>query len=232
MADIIELENGGTLLTYNGVYENPSEKAGLLIPTELTNRLIKEIKDKTLRDDHETLNAMAIRACSVAKGTYKWYGDPDFERLSSAVRYFYTSSINPYGIKAIKKCNPEFIFSMGRLYAIVTQLSEYLRFVTDKEPFASKSNVTYANTVPDGEGTEVTSFLYLYKNEDCATDYWVGGSLSYHSTVLQLAKKYFGDTPFTLKSVWELGNKLYWEQPNKDCNTQVWCAYADKENNN
>ena len=95
MADIIELENGGTLLTYNGGFENPSEKAGLLIPTELTNRLIKEIKDKTLRDDHETLNAMAIRACSVAKGTYKWYG-------GSLLLYLFNQSLWNEGYKEVQ----------------------------------------------------------------------------------------------------------------------------------
>lgn len=221
---VIKMENGGTLHLLNRVFENPSEKQGLFIPTEVTDRLIKQIRDKTLFDDHETLNAMALRAQAVVEGEYQWTGDPDFEKLRVEVLNFYSFSYWNWHDNPSQECNPEFLFSMGRLYTIVQQLTDYLYYWTDKEPLATDAKILYSNLVEYGESKERVD-MSLYKNEKVATDYWVVSDFVPKQLVDGIAKLYF-DKPFKMRQVWILGKNIYQEKPNPYCNKQVWCITA------
>lgn len=224
MTDMIELKNGGTLHMLNRVFENPTEKQGLFIPTEVTDRLIKQIRDKTLFDDHETLTAMALRAQAVVEGEYQWTGDPDFEKLRAEVMNFYSFSYWDWHDNPSQECNPEFLFSMGRLYTIVQQLKDYLYYLTDKEPLATDAKILYSNMVKYGKSKERVD-MSLYKNGKVATDYWVVSDCVPKQLAEGIAKLYF-DKPFKMRQVWVLGKNIYQEKPNPYCNNQVWCITA------
>ena len=222
----IKLENGGRLLIMRPI-ANPSEQQGLFIPTETTNQILQAISDGTLKDDHETFTAMTIRAKAIVEGKYKWTGDKDFDRLKEVLHNFYS-----FSYWDCQKCDPEFLFSMGRLYAIIQQLSDYLTYeVTNEEPFASETNVIYINTLKAEDPKDTIGIsMYLYKN--FATDCWVIDGDIDKETAMRFAKTFFEDKSFQMIKVWKLGKQLYWKKPNAYCYQQVWCAYADKENNN
>ena len=112
-------------------YITDTEKNGLFIPAETTERLITGIENNTLLDDHETITAMSLRVLSIIKGTYKWYGDDDFTRLTDTVLHFWRSRMK---FEDMSKLDPEYIFCMGRLLTIVHQLSQYLDNMKQCEP--------------------------------------------------------------------------------------------------
>ena len=104
------------------VYKSTEEK-GLFLPDIVVDRLIGQIENGTLVDDHETLGVITLRTKSVLQGKYIWHGDPYFTRLADRVFAFWRY---PSYQQKYKTYTPEFVFSMGRLLVCVQLLCTFL----------------------------------------------------------------------------------------------------------
>lgn len=102
------------------VHGNSTENKGLLLPVEVAERLLNDIRNRTLKDDHETFYAISHRVKAIILGDYIWDGDPYFDQLYDELMNFYRHDINK------KYVDPECLFCMGELLGSFQMLKRFL----------------------------------------------------------------------------------------------------------
>lgn len=102
---------------------NPTEEQGLFFPKETIEKMINQIRNKTLVDDHETIIVFTLRTKAVLERKYKWKGDDYFRQLRDEVLYFWRMTMNS---TEVYETTPDFMLQMGRLLACIHQLSQFL----------------------------------------------------------------------------------------------------------